>query len=304
MEDTKSKYLYRKAIKDFPDRPIETPKKYTPTKKNTLSGLDIVSKSPILPFEKLSDVVAKSATEPNSIFIAPPKKTPYTPSDENQFALPTIASGLRDLMGIKVGEQIIAKKIDPYTGIPVKTGYLSSLPSVHEATSPTLSGDYNPVTGNIRTRTGLSPEDFMGTYAHEAGHKIKTQGLGLEGKSPNEFFAKDILNADFMNPEIYKRLMENRIKRGEGDLVDEYIKQHETFEKGVEKPIDVAKLVDKYYSGHHRADEPRAWETQALENLKKKGILEEPFTPEARPENIPNAKYRKMYRDLLKKRKK
>lgn len=303
MEDKKSEALYRRAIKDFPDRSLP-PKNYSIS--DPLRGLDIVSKSPILPFEKLSDVVGRSATEPDTVFIAPPEKKDklYTPSKKNTYTLPEVAAHLRNAMGIKIGEEIKARDIDPYTGIPTKSGFLSSLSSAEEEASPGLSGYYQPSTGNIRMRTGLSPEDYIGTYAHEAGHKIKAQGLGIEGKKNPSSYAQRILRTDFMDPSNYLTLLNARIKKGEADPFEGLIEYTKLFEKPVTGPMDVAKLVDKYYSGHHRADEPKSWETQALQNLKTKGILEEPFTPEARPENIPDVKYKNKYYEILNKRSK
>ena len=303
MEDAKSKKLYRKAIEDFYGRKKPTTEKYTPKTKDYLKGLDILSTKPILPFENLSDVVARSATEPNTVFIDRPEKNkqPFTPAREpNYVDSNVIANSLRNELQTNIGEQILSKNIDPYTGIPRKTGVLSSLTSKQEQKEPGVQGVYNTETGNIQMKTGLNPKDYASTYAHEAGHKIATQALGMEGKGPTSI--QTILKADFMDPELYVTLLKGKIKRGEIDPIDAEIKFFEEFGIPIKKLTDVAELVDKYYKTHHRSDEPSSWETKALRNLKSKGILEEPMTPEARPENIPNEKYRNLYYDLIKKK--
>ncbi len=71
MEDKKSEVLYRKAIKDFPDYSSLTGDTGKMTPKTTLKDIDIVSEDPILPFEKLTDVMAKSAIKPKSVQISP-----------------------------------------------------------------------------------------------------------------------------------------------------------------------------------------------------------------------------------------
>lgn len=305
MEDAKSKKLYRKAIEDFYGRKDRTPKKYTPKNPDLLEGLDILTTKPVLPFENLSDVVARSATEPNTVFIDRPEKNkqPYTPSrTKNKSYARTVSSELRDLMSKNIGEQIIAKNIDPYAGIPRKTGVLSSMTTEEEKQEPTTQGFYNTATGNITMKTGLDPKDYISTYAHEAGHKISTQALGTEGKGKNTSLQQKILSADIMKPEVVEKLLAKGVERGAISFEEAIKRFDDLYNSPLSRPTDVAQLVDKYYRTHHRSDEPTSWETKALRNLKTKGILEEPMTPEARPENIPSKLYRNAYYDLIKKK--
>jgi hypothetical protein len=166
-----------------------------------------------------------------------------------------------------------------------------------------LGGYYEPYTSNITIRSGLLPENYAGTYAHEAGHKIANQGLAIEGKSKASP-EQSILIQDFMNPKVLtKKLIgaiKNRTMSPEAAL-DIYATQFATPLSGT---VDPAKLVDKYYASHHRADAPSSWETQTLRNLESKGILTEPYTPEARPENIALTGFKKRYYELLKKKNK
>jgi hypothetical protein len=281
MEDKKSEVLYRKAIKDFPDYSSLTGDTGKMTPKTTLKDIDIVSEDPILPFEKLTDVMAKSAIKPKSVQISPYNES-VKRSEKPARTLLDTATDIRDIYIKKIGKEILKRNIDPYSELPVKTGFTSSMSSREEQEEPGLQGYYAPSTGNIYMRSGLSPEDYAGTYAHEAGHKIATQGLGIE--APKKISREQsILSTDYMTPKFFLDGL---------------------FEAKLTKTVDPAKLVDTYYGSHHRADAPSSWETQTLKNLESKGILNEPYTPEARPENIRATGLKDKYYDLLKKKNK
>ena len=301
MEDKKSGELYRKAIKDFPDYyKVVEKQAYPPksSKETALKDLYVESKTPILPFEKLTDVVSRSAIDPESVLLSTYNKVMKRSEKPTVPALDT-ASSLRDVLGMKVGEEVLKRGIDPYKDIPGEKGYLTSLSKKSQMESPSLSGQYKVRTGNVEMRPGLSPEDYAGTYAHEIGHKKTTQGLGTEKKSKINVM-QDILQTDYLEQNTFNDLLRKGLLSGE--IPSESVKKAiESYQMDTPETFNPASLVDRYYRTHHRADDPTSWETEAIRNLQSKGILEEPFTPEARVKNIPFSTERAYY-NLLKKR--
>lgn len=303
MEDKKSEQLFRKAMKDFPDYQNVVRGSYPvkASQETSLENIDILSKTPILPFQKLTDVIGKSATDSGSVLVDSYNNF----VNRSEKPLPTyhvLASDIRDIYTSKIGEEIEKRNIDPYSEIPLKTGHLQSF-SEKEQEDPTIGGYYKPITGNIHMRSGLSPEEYLGTYAHEAGHKISDQSLGTEGDKPisleQSILKKDLMNIDILKPLLLKAIDKNRVSKDKA--IDIFNTLYNTEFLG---PTDPAAIVDKYYSTHHRSDSPTSWEIQALRNLDTKGILNTPYTPEARPENIPVTGYKQKYYELIKKKSK
>jgi predicted transcriptional regulator len=177
------------------------------------------------------------------------------------------------------------------------------LPS-KEKEEPRTKGYYEPDTEDIRMKTKLTPEEYASTYAHEAGHKIANQGLGMEKIPKGQASIEQlILKSDLLNAENIRGYLERKAKRDPSTL-ESVNKVIDIYSKPITTPENPSEMVDRFYKTHHRSDAPASWETETLRNLKNKGVLAEPYTPEARIENIPFGDYRQTYRDLLKKRKK